>query len=121
MGESAFVRAAASSTASGRLSRRAQSSVISSEGSSPGALTEEGDGLRLLQRWDLVLDLALHAQELAARAEEGEAGARLQEARELGRRLHHLLQVVNEEQHLPLADVLREAVLCAQGLGDRCP
>ena len=31
----------------------------------------------------------------------------------------HLLQVVEEEQHLPLADVLGEAVLCAEGLGDR--
>ena len=40
-----------------------------------GALAEERDSLRFLQRWDLVLDLALHAQELAARAEEGEARA----------------------------------------------
>ena len=61
----------------------------------------------------------MHAQELAARDEESEVGAALEERRELGRRLDHLLQVVEEEQHLPLADVLGEAVLGAERLGDR--
>ena len=84
-----------------------------------GALAEEGDGLRLRERWDRVLDLALHAQELAARDEESEVGAALKEGGELGGGLDHLLQVVEEEQQLALADVLGEAVLCAEGLGDR--
>ena len=61
------MRAAASSTASGSESRRAHSSAISSDRLELGALAEEGDGLRLGERWDGVLDLAVDAQELAAR------------------------------------------------------
>ena len=40
-------------------------------------------------------------------------------ARRLGRSLDHLLQVVEQEQHLAFADVLGEAVLGTQRLRDR--
>ena len=53
---------------------------------------------------------------MTSRARLGQA---CEERRELGRRLDHLLQVVEEEQHLALADVLGEAVLGAERLGDR--
>ena len=76
------MRAAASSTASGRSSRRAQSSAISSVGSSCRALAEEADRFRGCERRYGVLDLALHAQELATRAEERQVGAGLHERAE---------------------------------------
>ena len=40
-------------------------------------------------------------------------------ARELRRGLDHLLEVVEQEEHLPLADVLGEPVLRAERLRDR--
>ena len=40
-------------------------------------------------------------------------------SRELGRGVHHLLEVVEQEQHPALADVLGEAVLGAERLRDR--
>ena len=85
----------------------------------PGALAEERDRLGRGERRHLVLDLPLDAQELAARCEQGEVGAALEQSRKLGSGLGHLLQVVEEEEHLPLADVLGEPVLGAQGLRDR--
>ena len=84
-----------------------------------GSLTEEGDGLGLGERGHRVLDLSLHAQELTAGDEERQGGAALEEGRELGRRLDDLLEVVEEEAELALADVLGETVLGAEGLGDR--
>ena len=48
-----------------------------------------------------------------------EVGARRRERDELGRGLDHLLEVVEEEQQLPLADVLGEAVPGAERLRDR--
>ena len=74
---------------------------------------------RLGKRRHRVLDLTLDAQQLAARDEQGQVGAGREERRELGRRLDHLLEVVEEEQHLPLADVLGEPVLGAERLRDR--
>ena len=85
----------------------------------PRALAEERDGLGLGERRHRVLDLALDAQELAARDEQREVGAGLDERGELGRRLDHLLEVVEQEQQLALADVLGEAVLGAERLRDR--
>ena len=46
-------------------------------------------------------------------------GQALEERRELGRCLDHLLEVVEEEQQLSLADVRRETILGAERLGDR--
>ena len=72
-GVSAFVRAAASSTASGSESRRLHSSAIPS-GARAGSATEELDRLGLGQRRDRVLDLARDAQELARGDEERQVG-----------------------------------------------
>ena len=83
------------------------------------ALAEEGDGLGLGEGWHRVLDLALHTQELAARNDQGQVGAGEEEAGELGRRLDHLLQVVEEQEHLPLTDVLGKTVPGPERLGDR--
>ena len=47
-----------------------------------------------------------------------EVGAGLDEEGELGRRLRQLLQVVEEEQDLALADVLFEPMLGAERLRD---
>ena len=46
-------------------------------------------------------------------------GQACEERRELGRRLDHLLEVVEQEEHLALGDVLGEAVLRAERLRDR--
>ena len=85
----------------------------------PGALAEERDGLGRGERRHRVLDLALDAQELAAGDEQRQVGAGAEQRRELGRRLDHLLEVVEQEEQLALADVLGEAVLGAERLGDR--
>ena len=47
-----------------------------------------------------------------------EVGTGLEKPRQLGRRLDHLLQVVKEEQHLPLTDVRGELVLGSKRLRD---
>ncbi len=83
------------------------------------AHAEELDGLGLGERRHLVLDLTAHAQALATRDEQGKVGAALDERRELRRRLDHLLQVVEQQQQLPLADVLGEPVRGAERLRDR--
>ncbi len=83
------------------------------------AHAEELDGLGLGERRHLVLDLTAHAQALAARDEQGKVGAALDERRELRCRLDHLLQVVEKQQQLPLADVLGEPVRGAERLRDR--
>jgi hypothetical protein len=53
-----------------------------------------------------VLDLALQAQQLTARDEQRQVGAAGDKSRELGRGFDHLLQVVEQQEHLPLADLL---------------
>ena len=113
------MRAAASSSASGRLSSRRQSSPIVSFGSKPRASAEELDRLRLGQRRHRVLDLAPDPEQLAAGDEQPEVRAAPRAARELGRGLDDLLEVVEQEQQLALADVLGEAVLGAERLRDR--
>ena len=80
----------------------------------PRALAEELDRLGLGQRRDRVLDLAADAQQLAARDEQLQVRAALEQLAELGRRLDHLLEVVEQQQQLALADVLGEAVLRAR-------
>ena len=74
----------------------------------PRARAEEADGVGLGERRDLVLDLALHPQELPARDEQGELGAGFEERGEIGSGLDHLLEVVEEDEHLPLADMRGE-------------
>src|SRR5262249_5183875 len=84
-----------------------------------GALAEEPNGFRGGERRYRVLDLALHAQELPARNDQREVGTGRYKCGELGRCLDHLLQVVEEKEHLPLADVLGESVARSERLGDR--
>ena len=84
-----------------------------------GALTEQRHGLGRGERRHRVLDFALDAQELAARHEHVQIGAGAEQRRQLGRRLDHLLQVVEQQEQLAFADVLGEAVLGSQRLGNR--
>ena len=69
-----------------------------------------------------ILDLPPDAQQLAARHQEAEVRAGLEQRRELRGGLHHLLEVVQQQEQLALADVLGQAVLGPQrlrdGLGD---
>ena len=103
------MRAAASSTARGRLSSRAQSSAISSLGFDLRPLAEEGDGLRLGERRHRVLDLALDAQELAAGDEEGRGWDMPRGARESsGAASITCSRLSTRRSMLPLADVLGE-------------
>ncbi len=115
---SALVRAAASSTASGRLSRRAQSSAISSLGSSPerSQKSATASGGRAGAPGTRPPRARAGAR---ASDEQGEVGAGLEQRGELGRGLDDLLQVVEQEQQLPLADVFGEAVLDPERLRDR--
>ena len=83
-----------------------------------GAREEQRDGIGLVERLNRVLDLTAHAQALPARHEQPEVRARLDELRELRRRIDHLLEVVEDEEHLALADVIGEAVRRAEGLAD---
>ena len=85
----------------------------------PRALAEELDRLRLGERRHRVLDLAADPQQLPARDQEPQVGAGLEQLRELGRRLDDLLEVVEQQQKLALADVLGEAVLRPERLRDR--
>ena len=59
----------------------------------------------------------LNAQELAARDEQSQVGTGAEERRELGSNLDHVLEVVEQEQHLPLCDVLGEPVVRPDRLG----
>ena len=111
-GARTFARAAASSIASGISSRARQSSWTASSASArPCAGDEELDRVRLGERLHLVLDLAADAEALPARREDREVRTGLDEVGERRRRLDHLLEVVEDEEHLALADVLGEAVL----------
>jgi len=98
---------------------RAQSSAISRGSLEPRALAEERDGLRRNEGRHLVLHLALHSQELTARADKGEVGAGLEKHGQLRRCLHHLLEVIEQQEQLAHPDVLGEPVLRAEGLRDR--
>ena len=115
-GVSARARAAASSTARGRESRRAAQlgdRVVRLE---PRALAEELHRLLLSERRHLVLDLAAHAQQLSGGDDELQVGAGVDERGKLGCCLDDLLQIVEHEQELTLTDVGGQAVLAAQHL-----
>ena len=84
-----------------------------------GTSAEEIDGLGLGERRHRVLDLPLHAQELARGDEQREVRAGAEQRGELRRCVDHLLEVVDDEQQLPLADVLGEAVPRAERARDR--
>ena len=68
-------------------------------------LTEEVDRLRFGERQHAVLDFASDAQALPTRDEDAEIRARFEQRREVGSRFDDLLEVVEQEQHLAVADV----------------
>ena len=81
-----------------------------------GARQEERLSVAFGERGHGVGLLAADAQALPARDEHVEVGAGGEERRELGRRLHDLLEVVEEAEHRLVRDVLGEAVLGAERL-----
>src|SRR5262249_51748659 len=84
----------------------------------PATSAEEVDGF-LGSKWgDRVLDFSGDAEEFARGAEERQVGAGPQELGERGRRLDHLLYVVEQEEQLALCDVGGETVLGSERLGD---
>ncbi len=84
-----------------------------------GARAEELDRVGLGERGHRVLDLAGDTQEFAGGDEQREVGAGGEERRKLGCRLDHLLQVVEQQEQLPLCNVGGEIVLGAERVGDR--
>src|SRR5262249_15347674 len=74
-------------------------------------LTEEIGRLALAERIHRIRDLAADLQELAARNEQTQVLTGLDERRELRRRVDHLLDVVEQQEELALADVLRDILL----------
>ena len=85
----------------------------------PAPLTEKRYSLRLGEGRHGVVDFASHAEQLAAGHEQVEVRADLDEQGEVGCDFDDLLQVVEQEQQLPLADVVDKAVLRPEGLPDR--
>ena len=83
------------------------------------ALAKQFDRLRLGERWHRVVDLARDPQQLPAGDQEPQVRARLEQLRKLRSRLHHLLEVVEQQQQLPVCDVLREPAPCPEHLRDR--
>ena len=81
-------------------------------------LTEEVDRLRFGERQHAVLDFASDAQALPTRDEDAEIRARFEQRREVGSRFDDLLEVVEQEQHLAVADVGSNAVLGTERLPD---
>ncbi len=83
-----------------------------------GAREEQRDGIGLGERLNFVLDLSPNAEALSARREDGEVRTRFDQVGQRRRRLDHLLQVVEDEEHLAFADVIGDAVLRADRLAD---
>src|SRR6266511_2983470 len=79
---------------------------------------EELRGLRLREGRHRVLDLSLDPEQFPAGDEHAQAGTALEQRGEAGGRIHHLLEVVEQQEHLPLPDVLGQAVFGPHGLGD---
>jgi hypothetical protein len=65
-----------------------------------------------------VVELLQDGARLVTLSGPGRFGAGLEQRSELGRRLHHLLEVVQQQEQLALPDVLGQAVLRPQRLGD---
>ncbi len=83
-------------------------------GLEPGAGAEEIERLELRQRRHGILDFPPDAQQLAARHQETEVRAGLEQRRELRGGVHQLLEVVEQQEQLALADVLGQAALGPQ-------
>ena len=115
------MRAAASSTASGRLSSRRQSSATVSLAPTRARAQKSSTASSSVKRRHRVGDLAVDAQELAARHEHPQLRTGAEQRREVRRRLDDLLEVVEQEQHLPLADVLGERHASRRASARSCP
>ena len=114
------MRAAASSIASGRSSSRRQSSAIVSSGVEPRALAEQLDRVRLARAAATAYSTSpLIRSSSRLVTSSFRFGQRSSRSAELRRRFDHLLEVVEQQQQLALADVLGEAVLRPQRLRDR--
>ena len=117
------VRAAASSSASGSSSRRRQSSRTASLGAKPGS-TARARAMKSATPSDsasggtgyVCSPPTRRRSRLVTRT--SRLGQALTSVGELGRRLHDLLEVVEEAEHRLVGDVLGEAVLRAERL--RC-
>ncbi len=122
-GLSRRTRAAASSIANGRPSRRRQISRMAASDSPVGsevrplrsrAVDEQGDGPFAVEGRDGVPAFAGDPQEFAAGHQRPQAGSRPdQTSHDPGRRREQLFEVVQDEEHRPLAQV------GAQGLARR--
>ena len=84
----------------------------------PAPLTEKRYSLRLGEGRHGVVDFSAHAEQLAAGHEQVEVRADLDKRREVGCDSDYLLQVVEQEQQLPLADVVDKAVRRPKGPPD---
>ena len=110
------VRAAASSRARGRLSRRAQSSPTALDGSTSaveraGARDEEIDAIVLLQRRHCIQVLALELQPLAAR-DEDRRSRDVAESRDLVRDSRkEMLGIVQQQERAHAAQPLGEQLV----------
>src|ERR671934_2689598 len=84
-----------------------------------GARQEEADALLLHEGRDRVLVLGREAERLPARGQQLQVWTGCEQLAETGRSLDHLLEVVEDEEHSPVADVLRGIALRADRGGDR--
>src|SRR5205823_783831 len=71
------------------------------------------------KRSERILDLGAQTQRLATGCEEGQAGARIEESRDVGSYGHDLLEVVQHEHELPVANVIGELSSHAECSHDR--
>jgi hypothetical protein len=85
----------------------------------PGTEAEQLDRVRLGEREHFVLDLAAHAKELPRRHEHLQMRTRLDESRNVARGLDDMLEVVQQQQQLLVADDGRELLARAERLSDR--
>ena len=116
-GVRARVRAAASSTARKAVQPSAELADLGA-GLEPRR-AEELDRLSFREGRHGVLHLALDTEHLAARHEQLKRGALGQQRRQIGGCFDHLLEVVEQDQHLAPSDVVGQAVARAERSGDR--
>ena len=85
----------------------------------PRTAEEEADALLLHERRNRVLALGREPQQLAARDDHPQVGARGGQPAKFWGRAEHLLEVVQYEQHPPVADMRGEVAVRADRRADR--